>query len=504
MPDISSKLMRFNNRAVTCFIFCLFIMGLTACNDESYQRDLVVFSEKKPPFEYLPQISVKSSSVSEKEPMVFSGATGCYEQCFKLPASDYQVKIGNNKEDLYHHPLSDPLSINTIVDADSTTIDSSFSFNAVASDNYVFELCVNSSKLATINSYIDPKCFAYPEDIYLRGSFNNWDANANSIFTFAQDNVYSRLIYLDSSATQRLADGTTGMYEFKISTILWSDSYTFSKGIDIPQEVKLNTSERLYTANGTNNNSLIRIDKAGTYQFELTVGDTPSSPSLRVSFLSTSDLSAGETNQDDTTDVSQIFPDLFVRSSFGSWGHSEKNQFKYVGDNTYELIMEMKSSLDHLPPSGLEGYYEFKISDQNWSNEFTFTQAQEGYSILELDTTEHLIRASGEDNNMLVLVPDDGDYKFTLTFKKNELTPILFIEKYEPEVVEDETPTEEDSETDSQADTGDEAVVDENTSESETEDNSNTDTEPSDNQTSTEETSETTEETPAEEQTPSP
>lgn len=117
----------------------------------------------------------------------------------------------------------------------------------------------------------------YPLDLYVKGSFNQWDNS--SPLNYLGNNVYSA----DIKIPPMIKGGRVSNHEFKISTENWNAKYTFSRDDDVKKPVLLGKRETLLGADGTDmNNITIKIHHTATYRFEFLVDDASKPPTLLV------------------------------------------------------------------------------------------------------------------------------------------------------------------------------------------------------------------------------
>ncbi len=117
----------------------------------------------------------------------------------------------------------------------------------------------------------------YPLDLYVKGSFNQWDNS--SPLNYLGNNAYSA----DIKISPMIKGGLVSNHEFKISTENWNAKYTFSRDDDVKKPVLLGKREPLLGADGTDmNNITIKIHHTATYRFEFIVDDADKPPTLLV------------------------------------------------------------------------------------------------------------------------------------------------------------------------------------------------------------------------------
>lgn len=120
--------------------------------------------------------------------------------------------------------------------------------------------------LAVTDDDTDPP---FTGDMFVRGSFNAF-GTANP-FDFEGGVRYTARISLQ-----------TGTHELEISNASFDDALTFSVRADREERIELGASTTLQNAIGPDNNTLLEIDQAGVYLFEMLAND-PTAPVLTVS-----------------------------------------------------------------------------------------------------------------------------------------------------------------------------------------------------------------------------
>jgi hypothetical protein len=109
----------------------------------------------------------------------------------------------------------------------------------------------------------------YPVDLYVLGSFNDFDAIDR--LRYQGENRYVAVVALPA-----------GEHELKIADASFSDQTTFSVDSTRASSIALDTPTALEPAVGAGNNTLLSITQAGSYRFELTA-DEAAAPVLTVS-----------------------------------------------------------------------------------------------------------------------------------------------------------------------------------------------------------------------------
>lgn len=117
----------------------------------------------------------------------------------------------------------------------------------------------------------------YPLDLYVKGSFNQWDNSAP--LEYLGNNIYAANIKI----SPMIKGGRVANHEFKISTENWNAKYTFSRDDDVKKPVLIGKREPLLGADGTDmNNITIKIHHTASYRFEFLVDDPSKPPTLMV------------------------------------------------------------------------------------------------------------------------------------------------------------------------------------------------------------------------------
>jgi len=93
---------------------------------------------------------------------------------------------------------------------------------------------------------------------------------------------------------------------------------------------------------------------------------------------------------------------LYLRGGFNNW--EAKDAFTYTGQRVFELATYL--SVDD---------YTFKIADDAWSADWTFSGNALNASEVKLDTDVDLVRASGLGNDLQLSVATAGYYHFSFT-----------------------------------------------------------------------------------------
>jgi glycosidase len=157
--------------------------------------------------------------------------------------------------------------------------------------------------------------------LYLRGSFNSWNAAAAQKFTWACDRY-------------QLVTRIMGPHNFKIADEGWSADADFGRG---------NTAQQL-TIKGPELQQLFN----GVHRFTMTMDTSNSNPALHIETCP-ADAPLGQTT-------------LFLRGSMNNWAALDEFAFQYSCDAYYLNV-------------NLPARHEFKIADASWHDASSFGSA---------------------------------------------------------------------------------------------------------------------------------
>lgn len=101
---------------------------------------------------------------------------------------------------------------------------------------------------------------------------------------------------------------------------------------------------------------------------------------------------------------------LYLRGSFNNWDTSAA--LVYQGQRRYEVSSYLAADS-----------YSFKISDADWSADWTFSGDSSNATEVKLDSPQPLVHASGMGNDMRLVVSQAGYYHFTFTVPENTADP---------------------------------------------------------------------------------
>ena len=157
--------------------------------------------------------------------------------------------------------------------------------------------------------------------LYLRGSFNSWNASDSQKFTWACDRY-------------QLVTRIMGPHKFKIADEGWSADADFGRS-DAVQQLAIKGPELQLTFNGV-------------HRFTMTMDTSNSKPSLRIETCP-ADAPLGQTT-------------LFLRGSMNNWAALDDYAFQYSCDAYYLNV-------------NLSTRHEFKIADASWQDASSFGSA---------------------------------------------------------------------------------------------------------------------------------
>ena len=202
------------------------------------------------------------------------------------------------------------------------------------------------------NASAEEKCTADPlagRALYLRGSFNSWNASDEQKFTWTCNRfeVVTRL---------------TGEHAFKLGDEGWSADADFGRGTKSDQ-VALRGPEIKHRFNGVHRITL-RMEPSKT-QATLRIENCPAPASL------------GDTI-------------LFLRGSMNNWAAQDDYAFQYSCD-AYYLNVKLDSA------------HDFKIGDASWKETSTFGHSPTGQLVTGAKGNIHL-KFSGEHTLRLAFV----------------------------------------------------------------------------------------------------
>ncbi len=240
------------------------------------------------------------------------------------------------------------------------------------------DLAVSDAETSAVDRY----CVDNPlgdTAIYLKGGMNSWTASEDYVFTYMCDQF-------------ELVSDLSGSYEFKIADEDWSESTDWGSLDDSNQLAETNTAKLALQGGNLN------YEFDGTHKLILDPSDL-STPTLSIE--SCSDAPFEE--------------HLYLRGEFNSWASSSDNAMTYYCDGYYANV-------------SLNGTYNFKIADENWSPDTSFGFATESDAVLIYQADNSLVSdatAEGSTNNLSF--DFSGDYTIKLSFDENGSNPVLRI-----------------------------------------------------------------------------
>jgi hypothetical protein len=223
----------------------------------------------------------------------------------------------------------------------------------------------------------------YPVDMFVRGSFNGFEPDDALVFEGGVS--YGALISLH-----------VDVHELKVADAAFSPERTFSVGRDGPAAINLDLPTPLQPAAGTFNNTLLSVTDPGIYRFELEATD-PTTPVLTVSLA----------------EPATYLRDMYVRGSFG--GFEPVDRMTYEGSGRHTALVSLS-----------QGEHEFKISDQLFNQDATFSVSADGLTPIALDTPTPLEPAAGFSNNTALTISQPGVYLFDMD-ASDPAAPVLTI-----------------------------------------------------------------------------
>jgi hypothetical protein len=223
----------------------------------------------------------------------------------------------------------------------------------------------------------------YPVDMFVRGSFNGFELDDALVFEGGAS--YGARISLHADT-----------HELKIADAAFSNDRTFSVSQAGPVFLDLGLPTPLQQAIGEDNNTLLSIGTPGIYRFDLEAIDL-AAPVLTVSL----------------DEPATYLRDMYVRGSFG--GFEPLDRMTYEGSGRYTALVSLSP-----------GVHEFKISDELFSADVTFSVSADGTAPIELDTPTPLELAFGFDNNTSLTISEPGLYLFDMD-TSDPAAPILTI-----------------------------------------------------------------------------
>jgi pullulanase len=228
----------------------------------------------------------------------------------------------------------------------------------------------------------------YSAALYVRGTFNGFDTS--SPLTYQGNNRYTAVVSL-----------VAGAHELKIADAAYSLDTTFAVSADAPGAIVLGQPTALVLATGSGNDMQLSVPEPGTYRFEFSATDR-TSPVLLIALVSRAPYQGA----------------LYVRGTFNDFDTSAP--LPYQGSNRY------------LTSLGLEaGSYEFKIADESFSIDATFSVRADESAALLLDAPTPLVTAPGIGNNIIIEIAQTGTYRFELIASVIE-TPVLLVALEQP------------------------------------------------------------------------
>ncbi|RCU51904.1 esterase [Corallincola holothuriorum] len=220
----------------------------------------------------------------------------------------------------------------------------------------------------TGDACIDPEPTPpYAVDLFLKGEFSGWGAEEEYMLTFEQDAYYLHNVEM-----------VAGVPQFKVADANWTLETTFTADVDNLTEVVPGESYVLQTGDGAANMAMV-LEQSGIYDYKLEVGDDLLHPTFSFS-----------------QDVAPLDYDIYLRGGFNGW--TTDNQLRYVGDNNYQMTMQITP-----------GNHEFKVASADWSSEWVLDP--DVSVVAELDT-DYVMYPGGPNSSFFVT--ETGYYRFNV------------------------------------------------------------------------------------------
>ena len=228
-----------------------------------------------------------------------------------------------------------------------------------------------------------PQIEPYPTTLYVRGSFNR--SGLSSPFTHEGNNRYSAVVSIG-----------VGSHTLKIADEGFSADTTFAAAADRALAVELDTPTGLVQVAEADSDMLLFAPQTGAYHFELSATNR-AAPVLLVSLAS-------------PAPYREL---LYVRGSFNDFDTSAP--LAYEGSNRYTATLALEA-----------GTHGFKVADEFFSDNTTFSLSDTEAAPLALDTIATLVRAPGLDNDTQLELAEGGIYRFELIASNLE-APVLQV-----------------------------------------------------------------------------
>lgn len=232
--------------------------------------------------------------------------------------------------------------------------------------------------------------------IYLRGSFNDFDLSSQ--FVHEGNNRYTVVVSLG-----------VGSHQLKVADEAFSADTSFAVATGRAAAIELDTPTALVQTASPDDTILFFVPETGAYRFELSATDR-TRPVLLVSL-----------------DSPAPFRDtLYLRGTFNEFDTSMP--LPYAGRNRYTATFELPA-----------GAHRFKIADELFSDETTFSVSATEAAPLLLDTPTTLVRAAGTENDTVLDLAQGGTYLFDFVASNLE-APVLQVSLVpdEPAITRDE------------------------------------------------------------------
>lgn len=204
-------------------------------------------------------------------------------------------------------------------------------------------------------------------DLYLRGSFNNWEARDDGRLRPVDGSLYAVMTYLEQ-----------GTHVFKLGDATWLE-HDLGAGVDLEINALGTAISQLP---GPDGDTTVTVTTAGTYLVVLDMADRDvGGPSVRI-----------ETAPD---------LDLYLRGSINDWTAPHDARLEYAGNATYRLVSHFDA-----------GVHEIKIGDAEWAR---YDWGTAGYLVANGEA-ESLALLRNAPGNTVVYTPVSGDYEILVDF----------------------------------------------------------------------------------------
>lgn len=203
-------------------------------------------------------------------------------------------------------------------------------------------------------------------DLYLRGSLSGW--GASDVMAYNGNHTFKFTKLLEASDV-----------EFKFADADWA---AFNFGLPL--------SASGMSSGGSAGNIQLKVPQNGLYDFyyfHYPVAEQTHSL-FRVSPAQGS-----------------LGTNLYLRGDFNSWGSGDTHRFGYMGNEVYELTVEVTEAKT----------YAFKVANATWADGSIFGGTDANSNTVSLDTPLTVLNSAGSEN-LSVGISTLGTYKFTFDY----------------------------------------------------------------------------------------